>query len=79
MMTSAIVLCGGQSSRMGRDKASLPFGDETLLTRVIRLVSTVADDVVVVARKDQPVPAVDRAGRPTIVVRDPVEAQGPRR
>lgn len=81
MMRSGLVLCGGQSSRMGRDKASLPFGDETLLTRAVRLVGSVVDDVVVVARKDQSVPDIERRhlGRhPTIVVvRDPVPAQGP--
>ena len=70
-MKSAIVLCGGQSVRMGRDKASLSFGHETLLTRVVRIVSSVAGDVVVVARKDQIVPAG------FTVVRDPVDGQGP--
>jgi len=35
----AIILCGGQSARMGRDKATLPFGPgETMLQRVVRLV-----------------------------------------
>ena len=29
---SAAILAGGKSSRMGRDKAALPFGGETLLT-----------------------------------------------
>ena len=29
---SAAVLAGGKSSRMGRDKAALPFGGGTLLT-----------------------------------------------
>ncbi len=37
MIDAAIILCGGRSSRMGRDKAALPFGPETLLTRVVRL------------------------------------------
>ena len=35
----AVVLCGGRSSRMGRDKASLAFGRETLLERAVRIVS----------------------------------------
>lgn len=45
---SAIVLNGGQSRRMGRDKGSLPFGRESLLERVVRVVSAVTDQVVVV-------------------------------
>lgn len=36
---SGAVLAGGQSSRMGRDKASLPCGDETLLARQLRLLA----------------------------------------
>ena len=38
----AVVLCGGQSTRMGRDKATLPFGlHETMLQRVVRLLGEV--------------------------------------
>lgn len=40
---------------MGRDKASLPFGNETMLARVVRIVREVADEVVVVAREGQEV------------------------
>jgi molybdenum cofactor guanylyltransferase len=56
---------------MGRDKASLPFGDETLLERVVRIVSTVADEIWVVAREGQAVADGLR------VVRDPSEGLGP--
>ena len=42
MRRGAIILCGGASSRMGRDKAWLPFGpDEVMLQRVVRLVGEV--------------------------------------
>ena len=47
-----IVLCGGKSTRMGRPKLSLPFGDETMLSRVVRIVSQVVSPVVVVASVD---------------------------
>ena len=33
----AVVLCGGESRRMGRPKAWLPFGPERMLQRVVRL------------------------------------------
>src|SRR5262245_38114956 len=71
MGESAIVLCGGRSRRLGRDKASLPFGKETLLARVVRLVGEVADDVVLVARERQELPAGFEAAR------DPAEGLGP--
>lgn len=70
---SAIVLCGGRSRRMGRDKASLPFGPETLLTRVVRLLREVTPDVVAVAREGQILPD----GLDAIVARDPAEGLGP--
>lgn len=71
MSLTAIVLCGGRSTRMGRDKGALPFGGETMLDRVVRIVRQVAGEVIVVARADQAVPAGVR------VIHDPVEDQGP--
>ncbi len=83
MGESAIVLCGGRSTRMGRDKAALAFGGETLLARVVRLVSQAADDVVLVAREGQALPEGAgleswSSGRPLPrIVRDPAEGLGP--
>lgn len=54
--TTGIVLCGGHSRRMGRPKAWLPFGDEFLLQRVVRIVGEAVGKVIVVAAKDQAVP-----------------------
>ena len=68
------MLCGGLSKRMGRDKASLPFGDETLLARVVRIVRGVVDEVVVVAAQDQTLPTLPDD---VIVARDEVLAKGP--
>jgi len=59
---------------MGRDKASLRFGDETLLARVVRIVGTVTRPVVVVAAAGQTVPALPSGIR---IARDPVPDRGP--
>lgn len=74
MTRGALVLCGGRSTRMGRDKATLPFGAEPLLQRVVRLVGACVDDVVVVARAGQLLPPLPDGVR---VVHDEVEDQGP--
>ena len=53
MRVGGVVLCGGKSSRMGTPKCWLPFGDEVLLQRVVRVVGGVLSPVVVVAAKGQ--------------------------
>ena len=37
MKTAAVILAGGMSRRMGRDKAALPFGEETMLSHLVRI------------------------------------------
>jgi molybdopterin-guanine dinucleotide biosynthesis protein A len=51
-----IVLCGGRSTRMGVPKATLPFGPETMLQRVVRLLGTVVSPIVAVAAREQSLP-----------------------
>lgn len=53
-----VVLCGGASRRMGRPKYSLPMGEEVLLQRVVRILSTVVQPIVVVAAADQELPVL---------------------
>jgi molybdopterin-guanine dinucleotide biosynthesis protein A len=69
-----IVLCGGKSTRMGTSKALLPFGTETMLQRVVRLLTTVVSPVVIVAAADQALPELPPDA---IVTRDEREARGP--
>lgn len=45
---SAAILAGGQSSRMGQDKAFLPVGGRPVIQRVIEQVSQLSQDVIVV-------------------------------
>jgi molybdenum cofactor guanylyltransferase len=58
MTAGGIVLCGGRSTRMGVPKATLPFGPETMLQRVVRLLGTVVVPVVVVAAREQMLPSL---------------------
>ncbi|MBI2823602.1 MAG: molybdenum cofactor guanylyltransferase [Planctomycetia bacterium] len=74
MHIAGVVLCGGHSKRMGLAKATLPFGSEPLVGRVVRLLSTVARPVVVVAAAGQELPWLS-ADVP--VVHDRREARGP--
>jgi molybdopterin-guanine dinucleotide biosynthesis protein A len=72
--TGGVILCGGQSRRMGRAKAWLSFGGETMLARVARLVGGAVQPVVVVAAPDQELPPLP----PGIeVVRDEEKGRGP--
>ncbi|HEX5472363.1 MAG TPA: molybdenum cofactor guanylyltransferase [Lacipirellulaceae bacterium] len=76
MRKGAIILCGGKSSRMGRDKATLPFGRELMLQRVVRLIGNVisAENTVVVAAPDQSLPVLPQD---VLVARDLQKFRGP--
>ncbi|OGO05329.1 MAG: hypothetical protein A2Y73_06265 [Chloroflexi bacterium RBG_13_56_8] len=56
---SAAILAGGRSVRLGRDKASVQLAGETLLDRVVRMMSCLSDDVIVVVRPGQARVVVD--------------------
>lgn len=74
MECAGVVLCGGESRRMGRPKELLPFGPERMLQRVVRLVSTAANLVVVVAAPGQALPELPGA---VLIARDPIAGRGP--
>ena len=54
---TAIILAGGDSKRMGRDKAELQLGGQTLLRRVIATMQQLFPEVIVSVR--QPRPEID--------------------
>lgn len=76
MRKGAIILCGGKSSRMGRDKATLPFGPELMLQRVVRLLTNVIrpENMVVVTAPNQLLPELPQA---VTVANDILEFRGP--
>ncbi len=69
-----IVLCGGKSKRMGRSKASLLFGTETMLVRVVRVLQQVVSPIAVVAAPGQEIPSLPDH---VLVARDEQEGLGP--
>ena len=48
MQVTGVILAGGQSRRMGQDKAFLPFGKGLLIERVIEVVQQVTADVILI-------------------------------
>jgi molybdenum cofactor guanylyltransferase len=69
-----IVLCGGESRRMGRSKALLPFGPETMVERTVRIVQQVVSPVIVVGAQGQSLPKFASNVR---VLHDEIDAIGP--
>jgi molybdenum cofactor guanylyltransferase len=58
MRLGGIILCGGRSIRMGQPKALMPFGDATMLERVVQRVASVVSSIVVVTAAGQHLPAL---------------------
>jgi molybdopterin-guanine dinucleotide biosynthesis protein A len=48
---SVVILAGGKSRRLGKDKSQLVLGRQTLLARSITAMATLTDDVIVAAGK----------------------------
>lgn len=74
MQVGGIILCGGQSTRMGTSKALLPFGAETMLGRVVRLLGEAVSPIVVVAAESQHLPPLPAS---VLLACDEQEARGP--
>jgi molybdopterin-guanine dinucleotide biosynthesis protein A len=69
---SAIVLAGGKSSRMGRDKALLPCGGERLIDRVIARLQPYFSQIIVVGMEPAQI-----AKLPVTAVLDEQPGRGP--
>lgn len=74
MKRAAIVLCGGQSRRMGRPKALLPWFGRTLIEHVLATLEDCVDERIVVTSEALSLGALALAAR-VVVDREP--ARGP--
>jgi molybdopterin-guanine dinucleotide biosynthesis protein A len=52
-MLTLVIEAGGESRRMGRDKALLPFMGRPLIERILSRVGSIADEVLVVANRPE--------------------------
>ena len=69
---AAVVLAGGASRRMGRDKANLSYDGTTLVERTVSIVRPRCSPVFVISAQGQPLPALQAE-----VLRDEVRGVGP--
>jgi molybdenum cofactor guanylyltransferase len=74
MKRGGVILCGGESTRMGIAKETLPFGPETMLARIVRILGEACEPIVVVAAREQTLPELPAA---VIVTRDRQPNRGP--
>ena len=74
LKTGGLILTGGHSTRMGRSKAHLPFGEELMLQRVASLLAQAVDPIVVVGAPGQELPPLPPQ---VAVAHDEVADRGP--
>ena len=76
LSVTAVILAGGMSRRLGRNKAIEPFEGEPLIRRVIARMKRVARDVIVVANDEERISELDLPDDVSSVV-DQFPAKGP--
>jgi len=52
--SSLVILAGGLSRRMGRDKAGLPAGDGTMIERLVRRLAPMVDETIIAGGSGRP-------------------------
>ena len=65
---TAVILAGGMSRRLGRNKAVEPFQGEPMVRRVIHRMGKIASNVIVVANDDERVTELDLPDNVTPVI-----------
>ena len=74
----AIILAGGRSSRMGKDKASLEISGKSMVERLLLKLCPIVAEVVIIRAPGQPIPNVpEELKNRTKIGWDSVEDRGP--
>ncbi|MGZ7115945.1 MAG: molybdenum cofactor guanylyltransferase [Methanobacterium sp.] len=79
-MKSIIILCGGRSTRMGKDKGSLLFKGKPMILHVYDEVKEIADEIIIVLRDFEQVnnySKILKTEKNTVIVTDESKDQGP--
>src|SRR5688500_17537844 len=74
MQFGGVIVCGGESRRMGTPKPWLPFGAQTLLARVVQTLGEVVAPTVVVGGVGQELPPIPDK---TVFAQDRMPGRGP--
>ena len=72
---TALILAGGKSSRMGRDKALLQFGEETILEGLVRLTTSIFNETFIIASQSKHYQKLNLRG--AVILNDLWENKGP--
>ena len=73
MKTAVVILCGGQSRRMGRPKALLPWRGTSIISYIVERFRALVDEVLVVSSSSLTLPVLSSAE----IVIDEDDHQGP--
>ncbi|MBI5680836.1 MAG: molybdenum cofactor guanylyltransferase [Methanobacterium sp.] len=80
-MKSIIILCGGKSQRMGKDKGSLLLNKKPMVLHVLNAIKDIADEIILVLRENTQVEKyknlLKNENIQLKIVTDKIESQGP--
>lgn len=80
-MKSIIILCGGRSKRMGKDKGSLLLNDKPMVLHVLDTVKDIADEIILVLRDTSQIESYNSIlnynDMPLKLVTDKIKDEGP--
>lgn len=80
-MKSVIILCGGKSQRMGKDKGSLLLNEKPMVLHVLNTIKDIVDEIILVLRDNTQVEKYKKFLKDDNIqlkiVTDKIESQGP--